>query len=392
MQCPKCGCQQPGSNSECEKCGIIFAKFRERQEAMAAKTNAAAVKNRLAQGAVWKVALAVFLLAGIGLGSYWLGTRQGGEHDADNDRQSTFSTESPAPGPQPVTERVAGKTSSPSAAPNAFGLGQQLNDQFPASNAIEAARNATVFIKSPWGSGSGFFIDDQGHVITNKHVIEVDKKIVADTQQKRDRLAADIKAAQDHLNYLRKNIPQVRDKELVDQIRRQIQVRDEEIAQAQAILLQLEEQLQAYQQSSSDNLRVILIDGSEHQVSSVNPSSTHDLALLSILTVGTPAIAVSPAALQMKQGDKVYTIGNPAGLTHTVTAGIISGYRKYNDNLVIQTDAPINPGNSGGPLIDSQGRVIGVNTAILRETEGIGFAIPITDVLDDFSFYIQRPE
>ncbi|MFZ5765189.1 MAG: trypsin-like peptidase domain-containing protein [Thermodesulfobacteriota bacterium] len=359
---------------------------------MAAKTNAAAGKNRLAQGGVWKVALAVFLLAGIGLGSYWLGTRQGGKHDADNDRQSTFSTESPAPRPQPVTERVTGKTSSPSAAPNAFGLGQQLNDQFPASNAIEAARNATVFIKSPWGSGSGFFIDDQGHVITNKHVIEVDKKIVADTQQKRDRLAADIKAAQDHLNYLRKNIPQVRDKELVDQIRRQIQVRDEEIAQAQAILLQLEEQLQAYQQSSSDNLRVILIDGSEHQVSSVNPSSTHDLALLSLLTVDTPAIAVSPAALQMKQGDKVYTIGNPAGLTHTVTAGIISGYRKYNDNLVIQTDAPINPGNSGGPLIDSQGRVIGVNTAILRETEGIGFAIPITDVLNDFSFYIQRTE
>lgn len=90
-----------------------------------------------------------------------------------------------------------------------------------------------------------------------------------------------------------------------------------------------------------------------------------------------------------EQGQKVYTIGNPSGLRHTVTSGIISGYREYKDNPLIQTDAPINPGNSGGPLIDENGRAIGVNTMIIRDTEGIGFAIPMKSVFEEFGNYIS---
>lgn len=78
-------------------------------------------------------------------------------------------------------------------------------------------------------------------------------------------------------------------------------------------------------------------------------------------------------------------MGCPSGLRHTVTAGIVSGYRRYGDDLLIQTDAPINPGNSGGPLIDSRGRVIGVNSMIIQGTEGLGFAIAIQDVWKEFS-------
>jgi serine protease Do len=84
-------------------------------------------------------------------------------------------------------------------------------------------------------------------------------------------------------------------------------------------------------------------------------------------------------------GDWVVAIGNPLGLTSTVTAGIISatgrkslplgGDMMYQD--FIQTDASINPGNSGGPLIDLQGRVVGINTAVSAEGQGLGFAIPI---------------
>ncbi|WKZ18426.1 MAG: trypsin-like peptidase domain-containing protein [Candidatus Jettenia sp. CY-1] len=83
----------------------------------------------------------------------------------------------------------------------------------------------------------------------------------------------------------------------------------------------------------------------------------------------------------MRVGDWVLAIGNPFGLEHTVAQGIISatgrviGAGPY-DNF-LQTDAPINPGNSGGPLVNLQGEVIGINTAIVAAGQGIGFAIPI---------------
>ena len=83
----------------------------------------------------------------------------------------------------------------------------------------------------------------------------------------------------------------------------------------------------------------------------------------------------------LKVGEWVMAIGNPFGLGHTVTAGIVSakgrviGAGPYDD--FIQTDAPINPGNSGGPLFNMQGAMIGINTAIVASGQGIGFAIPI---------------
>jgi len=93
----------------------------------------------------------------------------------------------------------------------------------------------------------------------------------------------------------------------------------------------------------------------------------------------------------LKVGQRVYAIGNPFGLDQTLTTGIISalGREFHTDRSkaslrgMIQTDASINPGNSGGPLLDSAGRLIGVNTAIVSPSgasAGIGFAIPVDDV------------
>ncbi|MEB2311139.1 MAG: trypsin-like peptidase domain-containing protein [Sorangiineae bacterium] len=92
-------------------------------------------------------------------------------------------------------------------------------------------------------------------------------------------------------------------------------------------------------------------------------------------------------------GDWVLAIGNPFGLSHTVSAGIVSAKGRTRDSVrglgdksgyynFIQTDASINPGNSGGPLLDTAGRVIGINTAIRANANGIGFAIPINMVKD----------
>ena len=91
----------------------------------------------------------------------------------------------------------------------------------------------------------------------------------------------------------------------------------------------------------------------------------------------------------MRPGDWVVAIGNPFGLEHTVTAGIVErastarhrSRRRYDD--FIQTDAAINPGNSGGPLLNLSGEVIGINTAINPRANTIGFAVPINMAKDD---------
>ena len=80
----------------------------------------------------------------------------------------------------------------------------------------------------------------------------------------------------------------------------------------------------------------------------------------------------------------MFTIGNPSGLTYTVTSGVFSGFRNEGKESYLQTDAPINPGNSGGPLVDANGRVLGINTMVMRNAQNIGFAIPITAIPEGF--------
>jgi S1-C subfamily serine protease len=140
-------------------------------------------------------------------------------------------------------------------------------------------------------------------------------------------------------------------------------------------------------------LRVVLADRSEWKVTVVGVAPEYDLAVLKInappaqlkkIKVGT--------SRDLEVGQKVYAIGNPFGLSLTLTKGIVSALDREMDSPVntpitgvIQTDAPINPGNSGGPLLDKDGRLIGVNTAIATAREGggsvgIGFAVPVDTV------------
>jgi S1-C subfamily serine protease len=118
---------------------------------------------------------------------------------------------------------------------------------------------------------------------------------------------------------------------------------------------------------------------------------------VAVLKVNAPASELHPLPLgdssQVKVGDPVVAIGNPFGLDRTVTAGIVSALQRqiqapnnFQIDNVIQTDASINPGNSGGPLIDANGRVIGINSQIESQSGGnvgIGFAVPINTARDD---------
>ena len=131
----------------------------------------------------------------------------------------------------------------------------------------------------------------------------------------------------------------------------------------------------------ADKIKVILKDEREFdaEIKGLDPNT--DLALIKIKSDGNlPTIQFGDSD-DVKVGEWVMAIGNPFGLEHTVTVGIISakgrviGSGPYDDFL--QTDASINPGNSGGPLIDMEGKVVGINTAIVAGGQGIGFAIPV---------------
>jgi S1-C subfamily serine protease len=137
--------------------------------------------------------------------------------------------------------------------------------------------------------------------------------------------------------------------------------------------------------------RVTLADQSTHAAKLVGAFPDRDLAVLKIEVppARLPPIPVG-ASRDLVVGQKVYAIGNPFGLDQTLTTGIVSALNREIESAngrtirgVVQTDAAINPGNSGGPLLDSAGRLIGVNTAIYSPSgasAGIGFAIPVDEV------------
>ena len=156
---------------------------------------------------------------------------------------------------------------------------------------------------------------------------------------------------------------------------------------------------------NAQRVEVTLSDKHKYKATVLTVDKNHDLALLKI-----DAPNLVPATLSdsrnLAVGQRVYAIGNPFGLSGTMTRGIISAIRSIRGPQgnpiedAIQTDASVNPGNSGGPLLNSRGEVIGITTMIASngadQSSGIGFAIPINTakaVLDDFAKYgyVRRP-
>ena len=141
----------------------------------------------------------------------------------------------------------------------------------------------------------------------------------------------------------------------------------------------------------ASSIKVTLADRSEYEARLVGADPDHDLA---VLQIQVPDGQVEPLAVgasnDLRVGQKVLAIGNPFGLDHTLTTGVVSALGRTIKSMsnrtiegVIQTDAAINPGNSGGPLLDGAGRLIGVNTQIVSPSgayAGIGFAVPVDTV------------
>lgn len=146
----------------------------------------------------------------------------------------------------------------------------------------------------------------------------------------------------------------------------------------------------------ADKISLSLADGRSFEGKIVGKDPTFDIAVVKIESDEDLPVLEMGESNGIDVGQWVVAIGNPFGLEHTVTVGVISAKNRsvhagnVNFDGFLQTDAAINPGNSGGPLLDLEGKVIGINTAIVPYAQGIGFAIPIDmakDVMDDLVKY-----
>jgi serine protease Do len=389
MDCPKCGHKQDATD-KCESCGIYFSKVQPRpavtQSTPASKSPRvipAAAEPRVGPGAL--VVTAVITAAIVAAFMY---TRS---------RHSTAR--------QPVTQRMGvpieirrsdvaptqeASAAIDSAAPATVSVQPHAGEPVAAAKPLEAARDATVLIETGWGLGSGFIIDDKCHVITNRHVVETDgnrvaSQVVADPDaqaamsQAQQRLQQSIYAAQQRLRVLR-GVP------AANLERFELERRIEEM---QKQLADPSKYVKKYVSNTVDKAARVgftakLHDGTRYD--SLYASFADDLDLALFTLPATQCVHIKPGrSKELAYGQRLYTIGNPSGMTYTLTSGVFSGERRDGVTRLLQTDAPINPGNSGGPLITEDGRVIGVNTMVLRNTQGIGFALPIEAALDAFS-------
>ena len=370
MICPKCKTnQEPGDR--CSSCGIFYKKFYEVEEARA---------NLSITNDESKPKTMIFIVSGVvvaGVLSFFMyyGDNQEKLEIVVEDSEQSVSTK--------ITKTVTHKNS----------VKARLDKKHKPKNNIEEARNATVFIETGWDYfGSGFIINKKCQVITNRHVVKFDKskarKVVTSSNQVQ---SAYFKRKQEIILEIQQLKAMYGDDFSEGNNAGMIEIKERYEGLVNE-LQNLPEKLKSIVKNEIDdldwevgdsNLKVSLIDGTKYEVGNVKISEKYDLATFKLPGKDCPFIEQADPK-ELAQGDGLLTIGSPSGLTYTVTAGIFSGYRKGKDKTYLQTDAPINPGNSGGPLVDKQGRVIGINTMVLSNAQGIGFAIPITALNDAF--------
>ena len=380
MKCPKCGHEQDNT-FECEACGIVFEKYEQIQARLKDHEISKPIQISRRMGSP-KSKNSYYTILGVAMGIvaclvlYRIFLYKDIKEIKNEELVHLTS----------LQEETVGE-------------GQKVGDikvvphnSRSISEYIARAAKATVLIETAWGSGSGFFIDSGCTVVTNSHVVHLDPRRLESMERQRNRLREIIEYEEQEIARAEDGIPYISDSGNRREVEKFIELKKERLDQFKNRYQAFTSTLENIKYGSGlSELKVTLIDGSQYTAIIAQLSEHYDLALLELLASNCVFIETGQSS-RLRQGDPVYTVGHPVGLRHTVTSGIISGFREYEGLRLIQTDAPINPGNSGGPLIDSNGEVIGVNTMILANTEGIGFAIPIEVVLDEFQLGTDSEE
>jgi len=362
MDCPKCGHSQ-SDTVKCESCGVYFAKLSQ----PLAPVRPALPERKVAHG----FSAGALVLAAVATGAVVYALMRG-----------AHSGHAPAVAAATIAAPARQDPIGPPAA-------AALPPGAPPANAIEMARTATVFIRTAWGLGSGFIIDADCHVVTNRHVVETDSARVAASVDQNPDIQAGIAVTQQRLRnaiiaaQLHRHVLEGQPGNNLERIQL-----DERIRQMQLSLANLPQQVDAditrrVNDADHSGFSVTLLDGRHYDGLHARLSENADLAVFQLPANNCPFI-VSDRNADLRVSERVYTIGNPSGLSYTVTSGVISGLRDIAGRRYVQTDAPINPGNSGGPLVTEAGRVIGINSMVMRGVQGIGFAIPIDAVYQEF--------
>ncbi len=297
-------------------------------------------------------------------------------------------------------------------------INSELVKQFKPSTPIEKATLSTVSIETSMIKGSGFFISDEGHIITNKHVVRP-----AETKQWKelhDRVESRENAYKDAVVILRKKGASIgKMRKQLKEYERSIERENSSVQRARlkreykSLKIKYEKDSYEYQKTKENfedqrkefydarsefnrksglsmyatSFDVFTKDETKLSARLIELSKDHDLALLKLDGYKTPFLVKQdkPAVFQ---GMKVFAVGNPYGMRDSVTSGIIT---RIDDDYIV-TDTQILPGNSGGPLIDESGHILGVNTAKAAEhvsAEGFGLSLPIDLILKEFNVYLS---
>jgi serine protease Do len=291
-----------------------------------------------------------------------------------------------------------------------------LTEKYRPKSDIEKASLSTVTVKTSIRQGSGFFINENGYILTNKHLLSLDETEIKKTEEfigRADQKIEDdqaimaeeekqLKSMKIDLDKYKSNIERIADPNArttaLQNYKRQSEQYDFYEVRFRKRKIEFEEKISKYRHEKDELTRrartaksdrqfiVLLKDKTELEANLVSVSNNHDLALLKIDRCRSPYLQ-SGAPGQFIQGMRVFAIGSPLGDADSVSSGVLSGY----DHEYIRTDARMSPGNSGGPLITSDGKVIGINTMkrIAGKYEGLGFAIPVTKALQEFNKYLK---
>lgn len=255
-------------------------------------------------------------------------------------------------------------------------LAERLQLSYRPASAVEASSLAVVKVSSEVGSGSGFFVSADGLLLTNRHVVKPAQDWARKHEQNLELAKAQIEDLERKLAELPERYAATPEYQRGQRILRE---RNLDYRKAKR---ELEIKRHAAQLQSA--FEIELKDGTLLAADLVDVSSNHDLALLQLKGYRTPYI-LPVGDRHLRQTETVYAIGSPLGIADTITAGTYTGHR----GGLLVTDARIMPGNSGGPMVDADGKALGVNT--LKATEhkdptdrGFGLAIPIGVAFTEF--------